>query len=287
MASLKEVKTRIVSVGSMKKITLARQMVSSAKLHHAQGILEKTIAYKQALERLAAALFTDDGEEESPYIRKQHTGPVALVVMSSNSGMCGAFNANMIKALHRIGADYPDETFLFFPIGKKIREAVERAGYAVGYEAGEQADPLAGKISFADSTAMAIRLMELYRLRKVKRVELMYYQFKNMAVQEIKTMTLLPYAITRSETVEAEENYILEPSKEEIIDSLFAMIIKSTFYYALMQNQTAEHGARTMAMQLATENADRLLSELQLTYNKLRQQTITSELLDIIGSSFA
>lgn len=290
MASLKEVKNRIGSVGNMKKITQARQMVSSAQLHRAQGALEKIIIYKEALDKLITRLLVNDRKYESPFINKQHTGPVAIVIMSSNSGMCGTFNANMIKLLQSIRTYYPDEEFLLFPIGKKIREAAGHAGYETGYKAGQNADSLAGKFSYKESAEMAIYLMELYRMKKVKHIELVYYQFRNMAVQEIKGMTLLPLSIPSrryTEKIEAEDDFIIEPSRNEVLDCILSMVIKSNFYYALMQNQTSEHGARTMAMQMAAENAEQLLSELQLTYNKLRQQNITAELLDIIGSSFA
>lgn len=290
MASLKEVKNRIISVGSMKKITLARQMISSTQLHHAQGVLEKTIVYKEALDRLIAGLLIDDEKSKSPLMQIQPTGMVAIVIMSSNTGMCGAFNANMIKRLDRIRVDFPEEKLILFPIGKKIRKAVEDAGYVTGYNVGQDADHLADKTAYHESNEMAMHLMELYLSKKIKQVELIYYHFRNMVVHEIKEMTLLPYSIPSSLPVrktEADEDFIFEPSKGEILESLLSMVIKSNFYYALAENKTSEHAARTMAMQLATENADKLLSELQLTKNKLRQQNITSELLDIIGSSFA
>jgi len=290
MASLKEVKNRIASVGNTKKITLARQMVSSARLHQAQGLLENAIAYKEALDELLSGLFDNEMELETPFIHKQDKGLVAIVIMSSNSGMCGAFNANMIKVLHSIRVYYPDEKLLFFPIGKKIREAVESAGYDIGFDAGTNGDHLADKPSFKEVAGLVSQLMELYRTKQVKHVELIYYHYKSMAIQEIKEKTLLPYSISTNlvhEKTKEKEDYILEPSRESLLDDSISMALRSDFYYALIENQTSEHAARTMAMQLATENADEILANLQLTYNKLRQQNITSELLDIIGSSFA
>lgn len=290
MASLKEVKTRIASVANMRKITQARQMISSAQLHRAQALLDQATLYKEALDRLLAALLRSNREYESPYTLRQQAGPAVIVILSSNSGMCGTFNANMIKRLQNIRTDYPEEQFLLFPVGKKIREAAEHTGYTIGYEPGRNADHLAGKTTYQESGELAARLMELYRSRQVKRVGLVYYQFRNMAIQEIRETTLLPLSLPPSlhaENTEAEEDFILEPSGKEVIDRLLSMAIKANVYYALMQNQASEHGARTLAMQMATENAEQLLSELQLTYNKLRQQNITSELLDIIGSSFA
>ncbi|MDH6358012.1 ATP synthase F1 subunit gamma [Parabacteroides sp. PF5-9] len=289
MASLKEVKNRISSVGNTKKITQARQMVASAQLHQAQGLLENTSIYKESMDRLISSLL-DHEEIESPYTQKQETGPVAIVIFSSNSGMCGSFNVNMTKVLHNIRAYYPEDPLLFFPIGKKIRESVEKEGFDIGFESGEEADHLAGKTTYQAAAEMVTHLMELYRSKKVKQVELIYYHFKNMAIQEIKEMTLLPFSMSKgfSNTPSNEKaDFIMEPSKQQLLEELIPMVIKSNFYYVLMQNQTSEHAARTMAMQMATENADQILGELQLAYNKLRQQNITSELLDIIGSSFA
>lgn len=289
MASLKEVKSRIASVGSTKKITQARQMISSAQLHHAQGLLEKAMAYKESLDNLLSE-FPNLHNGEHPLTQKHAKGPVGVIIMSSNSGMCGAFNANMVKILNHIKTYYPEDEVVFFPVGKKIRQAVEHTGHRIGFEAGQDMDHLAHKGSYPDIATLASYLMDLYRDKKVKQVDLIYYQYKNMAIQEIKEVTLLPYAIApipASAQKAHQDDPIFEPTKEDVADYLIPMVLKSNLYYACMENQTSEHASRTMAMQLATENADGLLTELQLTYNKLRQQNITSELLDIIGGSFA
>lgn len=296
MVSLKEVKTRIASVSSTKKITQARQMVSSAQLHHAQGVLENAEKYKEALDRMFADLSADSNLHDFPLVRKQPAGAVAVIILSSNSGMCGAFNANMVKMLGTLKTYYPGDELLLFPIGKKIREAVEHAGFTLGFENAENAgkegnlDPLADKASVAAVSELITRLVTLYRNQKIKQADVIYYHYENRAIQEIREMTLLPFPLPadgeRSEST-TDEDYIYEPSKEKLIEEMIPMLLKSNLYYALVENQTSEHAARTMAMQLATENADEILADLQLTYNKLRQQNITSELLDIIGSSFA
>lgn len=287
MASLKEVKNRIASVTSTRKITLARQMVSSAQLHHMQGVLENAITYKDALDKMVAGLSLNSGFSDLPLVRKQDTGPVAVIIMSSNSGMCGSFNANMIKTLEHLRAYYPQDELLLFPIGKKIREAAEHDACNIGFENGENMDHLASKVSYKDISEMISYLTEMYLRKKVKQVDIIYYEYKNMAIQEINEMTLLPYPVPAAPEAYSNEDYIFEPSEEELITTLIPMALRSNLYYALVENQTSEHAARTMAMQLATENADEILTDLQLTYNKLRQQNITSELLDIIGSSFA
>lgn len=289
MASLKEVKDRITSVSSTKKITQARQMISSAQLHRAQGLLEKAMAYKESLDGLLSGL-PDLPASEHPLMQKHSKGAVGVVIMSSNSGMCGAFNTNMVKILDHIDKYYPGEDILFFPVGKKIRQAVEQAGHRIGFEAGQDMDHLAHKGAYPDIAALASFLMDMYRDRKVKQIDLIYYQYKNMAIQEIKETAFLPYTVSSDLIPEKEmhnEEPIFEPTKEDVTDALIPMALRANLYYACMENQASEHASRTMAMQLATENADQLLAELQLTYNKLRQQNITSELLDIIGGSFA
>lgn len=290
MASLKEVKNRIASVGGTQKITQARQMVSSAQLHHAQSVLENAIMYKESLDRLASGLLSLCMDYETPYTTKNTSGPIAMVLMASNSGMCGSFNANMIKELQSLPALYPDDKLIFFPIGKKIREAIEHAGLNIGTDPGTNLDALAGRTSYEEIAETASLFMELYRSRKVKRVEMLYYHYQSTAIQEIKETTLLPYSFSQDlveKSTEEKDDFILEPSKEDLLDTLIPMLLKTNLYTTIMDSQTSEHAARTMAMQLATENADEILGGLQLTYNKLRQQNITSELLDIIGSSFA
>lgn len=287
MASLKEVKNRIASVSSTKKITQARQMVSSAQLHRAQDMLENAVKYKEALDNMLSDLSANSDFDDSPLTQQQNTGPVAVVMMSSNSGMCGSFNANMIKILHSIEVYYPGEELLFFPIGKKIREAIEQCGYNIDSEKGSNLDLLASKTTYKDVAGLVSYLINLYCSKKIKQVDFIYYEYKSMAIQEIKEVTFLPYSIPPATDSKEKEDYIFEPSREELIKDLIPMVLRSNMYYTLMENQTSEHAARTMAMQLATENADEILVNLHLSYNKLRQQNITSELLDIIGGSFA
>ena len=290
MSSLKEVKSRIASVSNTRKITQARQMISSAQLHQAQGILSKASGYKKSLDSLLFNLNCNDSDVH-PLMQQQDTDTVAIVMISSNSGMCGAFNANMIKKLSHIAGDYPKSKLLFFPIGKKIWKAVEAAGYPIGYKDNENLRPLTDKSSYNDVAELASYLMELYQAKIIKQVELFYYEYKSMAIQVIKKTTFLPYSIPSDLAPQKEsehrEDYIFELSKGNVLGVLIPMLLKSNLYHAFIENQTSEHAARTMAMQLATENADELLTDLRLMYNKLRQQNITSELLDIVGGSFA
>lgn len=286
MASLKEVKRRIASVRSTRKITQARQMVSSAQLHRSQGILEKALVYKQAIDSMLYGVAASDSDLSSPFLQKQEPGVIAIVIMASNSGMCGSFNAKMEKELSHLNSLYPEQKLLFFPIGKKIREAVLNHGYEVE----DVLDHLAGRTSYEETRSFSRQLMDLFHARKISRVEMVYYHFKTTSTQLITYKTLLPYTLSSEEEkgiTNEMEDYILEPSQEELIDTLVEMCIHSDFYTALMDNQTSEHAARTIAMQVASENADDILDELQMTFNKLRQNNITNDLLDINSSSFA
>ncbi|MDH6304748.1 F-type H+-transporting ATPase subunit gamma [Parabacteroides sp. PF5-5] len=286
MASLKEVKRRIASVQSTRKITQARQMVSSAQLHRSQSVLEKAVAYKESLDSMLCGLVASDSDLTSPYLQKQEGGVIAVVIMASNSGMCGSFNAKMEKELSGLSSLYPGQELLFFPIGKKIREAVLHQGFEVE----ENFDHLAEKTSFEESRSLSRHLMQLFRSRKVKQVEMLYYHFKTVSTQLITYKTLLPYTFTPEEERrinDETDDYILEPSRKELAETLVEMCIHADFHTALMDNQTSEHAARTIAMQIASENADDILAELQTSFNKLRQNNITNDLLDINSSSFA
>ncbi|MCL2502436.1 MAG: ATP synthase F1 subunit gamma [Bacteroidales bacterium] len=286
MASLKEVKSRIVSVENTKKITMARQMISSARLHQMQGILEKTGHYTKELEQIAAKLVGSRHQAFDELSRPHGKGVVAIVIMSSNSGMCGSFNAKMIKELHKLPDLYPNEQLLFFPIGKKIREALAGSGYEIH----GNFDELASKMLFKPAAQFMDELMNLFRSKEIKRADILYYHFKSMAAQCIKQEQLLPFIMTndgRHQVKNDTDVYIFEPSRKDIFNQILPQMLRAKFLMALADHQTAEHAARTLAMQMASENANDILEELRLSYNKLRQQNITSELLDIVGGTFA
>lgn len=285
MPSLREVKGRIASVESTKKITQARQMVSSAQLHRAQGILNNAMSYYQAMLKFMLDLAKSEDTYNSPLTEEHSSGPIAVIIMSSNGGMISSFNTKMVKELDGIKKKYPNETILFYPIGKKIRDILVREGYKVEGDF----DNLSDKANFSDIAQVATMFIEQYKLTNLKKVELVYYHFKNVAVQDITHEIFLPFVVPNSkeESTKYIEDYILEPSYDEIVEDLLPRLLRAKFYACIMDNRASEHAARTMAMQLASENADNLLDELRLTYNKVRQQNITSELLDIIGSSFA
>ena len=289
MTSLKEVKRRINTVTNTKKITEARRMISSAKLHQYQEMGAHASTYYEALTEVVRKTLAS-GETENPLVVKNKTGKTAVVIFASNSGMCGSFNLNMTKELKHLKELHAGEELVFYPVGKKIREVVVQQGENIGFDANSHWDFLASKTGYKEMESVVHTLIKQYISGDLRQVLLVSYHYKSMVSQTITYTNFLPFTLpyTRGKSESGKCNqYILEPSWEELLDGLIRSVLHSSFYAVVVDNQTAEYAARTMAMQLASENANNLLQELQLAYNKLRQQNITTELLDIVGSSFA
>ena len=296
MASLKEVKTRINSVKSTRKITSAMKMVASAKLHKAQGAIENMLPYERKLNKILTNFLSADLPVESPYIKAREVKRVAIVAFSSNTSLCGAFNANVIKMLLQTVGEFRtlgQDNILIFPVGKKVDEAVKR----LGFEPQETSPTLSDKPSYQEASELAHRLMEMYVSGEIDRVELIYHHFKSMGVQILLRETYLPIDLTHlvdGEEKEKEEevqggeianDYIIEPSAEELIANLIPTVLSQKLFTAAVDSNASEHAARTLAMQVATDNANELIQDLTKQYNKSRQQAITNELLDIVGGS--
>ena len=296
MASLKEVKTRINSVKSTRKITSAMKMVASAKLHKAQGAIENMLPYERKLNKILTNFLSADLPVESPYIKAREVKRVAIVAFSSNTSLCGAFNANVIKMLLQTVGEFRtlgQDNILIFPVGKKVDEAVKR----LGSEPQETSPTLSDKPSYQEASELAHRLMEMYVSGEIDRVELIYHHFKSMGVQILLRETYLPIDLTRvvdEEEKQKEEevqggdianDYIIEPSAEELIANLIPTVLSQKLFTAAVDSNASEHAARTLAMQVATDNANELIQDLTKQYNKSRQQAITNELLDIVGGS--
>lgn len=296
MASLKEVKTRINSVKSTRKITSAMKMVASAKLHKAQGAIENMLPYERKLNKILTNFLSADLPVESPYIKAREVKRVAIVAFSSNTSLCGAYNANVIKMLLQTVGEFRtlgQDNILIFPVGKKVDEAVKR----LGFEPQETSPTLSDKPSYQEASELAHRLMEMYVSGEIDRVELIYHHFKSMGVQILLRETYLPIDLTRvvdeeekqkEEEVQGGEianDYIIEPSAEELIANLIPTVLSQKLFTAAVDSNASEHAARTLAMQVATDNANELIQDLTKQYNKSRQQAITNELLDIVGGS--
>lgn len=296
MASLKEVKTRINSVKSTRKITSAMKMVASAKLHKAQGAIENMLPYQKKLNKILTNFLSADLPIESPYVQEREVKRVAIVVFSSNTSLCGAFNANVIKMMMQTIGEFRtlgQDNILIFPVGKKVDEAAKR----MGFKPQEVSPTLSDKPTYQEAAELAHRLMDLYVAGEVDRVEIIYHHFKSMGVQILLRETYLPINLTnvvseedRENEEEVQENeiandYIIEPNAEELIASLIPTVLSQKIFTAAVDSNASEHAARTLAMQVATDNANELILDLTKQYNKSRQQAITNELLDIVGGS--
>ena len=296
MASLKEVKTRINSVKSTRKITSAMKMVASAKLHKAQGAIENMLPYQKKLNKILTNFLSADLPIESPYVQEREVKRVAIVVFSSNTSLCGAFNANVIKMMMQTLGEFRtlgQDNILIFPIGKKVDEAVKR----MGFKPQETSPTLSDKPTYQEAAELAHRLMDMYVAGEVDRVEIIYHHFKSMGVQILLRETYLPIDMTNvvseedrmnKEEVEEHEianDYIIEPNAEELIASLIPTVLSQNIFTAAVDSNASEHAARTLAMQVATDNANELIQDLTKQYNKSRQQAITNELLDIVGGT--
>ncbi|NCB83106.1 MAG: F0F1 ATP synthase subunit gamma [Bacteroidia bacterium] len=286
MASLKEIKSRIQSVKSTQKITSAMKMVSSAKLRKAQKRIESFYPYEQKLNQILNNFLNAEEESSSIYAESREIKRVAVIAFSSNSSLCGGFNSNIAKKLTATLERYNHlgrENILIFPIGKKIGRVVKKIGFPI-----ENFDEMADKPTYPAAQALTDRVMQLFRNGEVDKVELIYHHFKNKSSQVLLEETLLPIKLESAHNYQSGVllNYLVEPDRKTIMSELIPKVLRLKVYTALLDSNASEHAARTIAMQIATDNADDLLQKLNLQYNKSRQQAITNELLDIIGGSF-
>lgn len=272
------------------------KMVASAKLHKAQGAIENMLPYQKKLNKILTNFLSADLPIESPYVQEREVKRVAIVVFSSNTSLCGAFNANVIKMMMQTIGEFRtlgQDNILIFPVGKKVDEAAKR----MGFKPQEVSPTLSDKPTYQEAAELAHRLMDLYVAGEVDRVEIIYHHFKSMGVQILLRETYLPINLTnviseedRKKEEEAQENeiandYIIEPNAEELIASLIPTVLSQKIFTAAVDSNASEHAARTLAMQVATDNANELIQDLTKQYNKTRQQAITNELLDIVGGS--
>jgi len=291
MANLKEVRNRIASVQSTQQITKAMKMVSAAKLKRATNAIIALRPYatklKEILENLSASL---EGSS-SPFIEEREPNKVLIVTVSSNRGLAGAFNMNVIKAANNLIAEKYSEQFKngnvsIISIGKKTQDFYEKRKYNVVGNNNE----LYAALTFENVTKITDAIMDGFVKGEYDRVEVIYNRFRNAAVQFITTEQLLP--LVKEEEVKtdakaANVDYILEPSKEEIVEQLIPKSIKIQLYKAVLDSHASEHGARMTSMDKATENAGELLKALKLSYNQARQAAITTELTEIVSGAAA
>lgn len=320
MPSLKEIKTRIASVESTRKITSAMKMVASSKLHHAQVAIQNMLPYENLLEHiLKSFLISTPDAENSLSIVRNRVKRVALVVYSSNSSLCGGFNNNVIRMMLQTIEEYKAqgvENIVVYPIGRKVSEKVSKLGLTSGGDFSE----LAEKPDAEKCRDIADELTSKYEKHEFDKVELIYHHFKSAGSQVLTRRTFLPIDLSTenigmyndrdlssneatakaqeylrekgrvkqretTENVPLNDNFIVEPDMASVLSTLIPQLLNLMIYTALLDSNASEHAARMVSMQTATDNANELLRELNLQYNKSRQSAITNELLDIVGGS--
>lgn len=309
MASLREIKTRIASVRSTLKITSAMKMISSAKLHKAQLAIGNKLPYERQLHRILAGILKDEDlhrmmldelgfsdAECSPVIleddgsgeevpSKESVSRVALVLFSSNTSLIGAFNSNIIRlfkeTLVRLEeAGYSKEDIDIYAVGRKIAEAARKEGFTPVREL----DDLADKPDYGKASGLAEELVALFSSGKVSRVMMLYNRSASASVQLPVRENYLPLLLDdMDDSGDSAVDFIIEPDPVSLMKQLVPLVLMMKLYTVALDTNAAEHAARTLAMQVATDNAEKLLSELTLSYNKGRQQAITSEILDLVG----
>ena len=322
MPSLKEIKGRIASVNSTRKITSAMKMVASSKLHHAQVMIENMLPYENMLEHILKTFLASEADAKTVFSEERPVKRIALIVFSSNSSLCGGFNANVIKLMMQAMKEYEHlgkENIVIYPIGRKVADKATKLGYLV---AGEFSD-LADKPNVQQCIEIAMELGRKFLHGELDRVEMFYHHFKSAGSQILTRKTFLPIDITdelerdkerdlslnivtkesqeylkrreqemqqqhdqqKEQVKPLNDNFIVEPDMDTVLGLLLPKLAHLMLYTALLDSNASEHAARMVAMQTATDNADELLRELNLQYNKSRQQAITNELLDIVGGS--
>jgi len=290
MANLKEVRIRIASVQSTQQITKAMKMVSAAKLKRATNAIVQLRPYATKLKEILGNLSASLEGSSSPFIQEREPNKVLIIVVSSNRGLAGAFNMNVIKAANNLIAgkysdQYKNGNVSIVAIGKKSQDFYEKRNYNVVGNNNEVYTAL----TFQNVTKITDSIMTGFEKGAYDRVELVYNRFKNAAVQILTTEQLLPLPKTEATAESAASNtdYILEPSQEEIVEQLIPKSIKIQLYKAVLDSHASEHGARMTSMDKATENAGDLLKALKLSYNQARQAAITTELTEIVSGAAA
>lgn len=286
MANLKDIRIRIQSVRSTRKITSAMKMVSAAKLRKAQDAIMRMRPYANKLNEILAGISGSVSADENPYARMNKIEKVLLVVISSNSSLCGAFNSNVVKKAKEIAFEtYPEVTknnnLDVFIIGKK-----GGAGLKGLFTVIDTKNELFENLVFENVADVAQLIMDKFTNGDYDRIDLVYNQFKNAAVQILTQEQFLPIELLEEEG-NTNSDYIFEPSKEFIVEQLIPKSLKIQFYKALLDSFASEHGARMTAMHKATDNASDLIKDLNLDYNKARQAAITNEILEIVAGAEA
>jgi F-type H+-transporting ATPase subunit gamma len=289
MPSLKEVRNKIVSVGSTMQITSAMKMVSAAKLKRAQDAIVQMRPYANKLKEILENASAGMPVYENPYARNSSPNNVLIIAVSSNRGLAGAFNANVIKKTNQIiNGEYKGSNITVLPVGKKVHDAFKKTTYIIGgMDLPHHTSDLFNKLTFENVSPVIEQVMNSFLDKQFDRIVIVYNQFKNAAVQLVAQEQLLPIAADKLEGSTTPTNYLFEPDQEAIVNDIIPRSVKIQFYKALLDSFASEHGARMTAMHKATDNAKAMQRDLKIMYNKARQASITKEILEIVGGAEA
>ena len=289
MANLKEIRTRIASVRSTQKITSAMKMVSAAKLRRAQSAIQRLRPYSKKMSEILSNIASENNSENNPLAEVREKNNTIVLLVSSNKGLCGGFNNAIIKHSELLlRTEYADAhkagSLKFITLGKRVSDYVRSKKY---HSLGAY-DHLTEKCTFEEVAKLAEELMAKFLSKETDKVVIVYNEFKNAATQVLSTEQYLPIAAAENPQENATAiDYIFEPSKQEIYENLIPKVMKLRLYKCILDSIASEHGARMTAMHKATENADELIKQLNLTYNKVRQAAITNEIIEIVGGAEA
>lgn len=288
MPSLKEIRNRIQSVGSTMQITSAMKMVSAAKLKRAQDAITQMRPYSNKLQEILSNLSATLDLSENAYSEAREVKKTLVVGITSNRGLCGGFNNNIIKRVnHLVNEELKGQEVSVLCLGKKIRDTYKRSDAYYINDVLAPVEDIFNQLSFDNVAIIAADLMERFKKKEFDRVIVVYNQFVNAASQNVMTEQLLPIVPTVQEDQSSTGDYIFEPSKSEIVEQLIPKSLKIQLFKAILDSNAAEHGARMTAMHKATDNAKDLQKSLKLSYNKARQAAITNEILEIVGGAEA
>ena len=289
MPNLKEIRNRIVSVGSTMQITSAMKMVSAAKLKRAQDAVTKLRPYASKLKELLQNLSAVTDSSENKFAKTNESKSVLLVAVTSNRGLCGGFNNNIIKRVqYLIQNDLKENDVKVLCLGKKVKDVIKKTPNYFITEELSGVEDIFSDLTFDRASTIANELMELYKQQQFSKIVVVYNRFVNAATQAIETEQFLPVLeVKQEEGVSVAQDYIFEPNKEDLIAVLIPKSLKIQLFKALLDSNASENGARMTAMHKATDNANDLQKSLKLSYNKARQAAITNEILEIVGGAEA
>ena len=283
MSGLKEIRNRISSVSSTMQITNAMKMVSAAKLKKAQDSITATLPYSNKLSELVKNISASiDSVDSNPLFVAREVKKPLIIVITSNKGLCGGFNSNVIKEVHNISTEYGSNKPDLLTIGKKGDDILKKKFNVISSH-----NDLFDEFSYLNVKSIASKIMELYTDEKYDEVILVYNHFKNAATQIITKEQFLPISENNDDNVSTSGDYIFEPNREKIIEELIPKTLSIQLFKSISDSIAGEHGARMTAMHKATDNASELRDQLKLTYNKARQTAITNEILEIVGGAEA